>query len=876
MLIPLVSLFILISKAACDPTTIKDDRLLEFSLRAFSNPSHELKSGFALLPLSQVHPKLHFTTWHHDAGKLTAQIPDLDKAIASPSLNHRCSRSGCQVETAKGCLVASTTGFVSIEECSSGYHQQLWRYVPDNKTIHHCSGHVLAWHPYTVTVNETDLFISSVANIYAQTSGELHLIACLNWLMDLNLQWTGDMQQPIGIINQDSPHWSGDNATYNDIAILLASLKASAVKHGLDRLKLGALFVGWPWIYNIQKGPFWQRHPEVRIGRLLNFGRPNLTADTYAYASQPHGVPPGQSLFELFALQWAAFSTSFGLSSVVVRDGFSTYGNYGRYGPFGAKANATMAVNQVWIDGVRSVFRLLKTHSPSTTVIGYSQASSAIGEWMIGLTDLEAIVADGYMDAWIDQSWAGAWQDVTVRKSLALGWTYQHAYILAHRAQIVRGNRVRASKGESACKHYVLHGTFDAYEDWSTINTAPGKLRWGAWAWNLAAYRNATHRLTSDGQYVSWANSWSQVSSGHYVSNPIGVLTGSESRFLSSNLNQAVGQKAWWTSASDVLLVVDLHAMRLAWQRQPSLNYNFWVDEQVGMLLKFGLNVNAVILAEDLPAFVQSSQARPASIIAAGFTNDTDAEIVAALIELGKSMRVLVTGRADILHPSLASAVGILHVNGCDDTTDPQPYVLRSSAWNGTTTAVLAGLCSVQATTDSIRVTVVNSSTPTFIALQTGTLLWAHFNDWLVPKTPDVSFVNLGNSSLFAYVAQWLRPARSIAYMPSSQQSITQEQAMSVLSWQATPQGRAMSGATSMTLLGNLETLNCHGDCSVLSSLGPREVNVSVNSSLAFALVGQDGDLLPQVVDASHQFVLQDKQGTSLLERELSALSIAE
>lgn len=64
--------------------------------------------------------------------------------------------------------------------------------------------------------------------------------------MDLNLQWTGDMQQvrslatlcralsliitlchpqPIGIVNRDSPHWSGNNSTYNDVALLLTSMK---------------------------------------------------------------------------------------------------------------------------------------------------------------------------------------------------------------------------------------------------------------------------------------------------------------------------------------------------------------------------------------------------------------------------------------------------------------------------------------------------------------------------------------------------------------------------------------------------------------------------------------------------------------------------
>ena len=89
------------------------------------------------------------------------------------------------------------------------------------------------------------------------------------------------------------------------------------------------------------------------------------------------------------------------------------------------------------------------------------------------------------MDAWIDQSWSGAWEDVPSRHSTGLGWTHQLGYILAHRAQIEGGNAQRA--GASArpcvgcaarCKHYVLHDTFDSYEGWDTLDNVPLKLAW--------------------------------------------------------------------------------------------------------------------------------------------------------------------------------------------------------------------------------------------------------------------------------------------------------------------------------------------------------------------------------------------------------------
>ena len=134
-------------------------------------------------------------------------------------------------------------------------------------------------------------------------------------------------------------------------------------------------------------------------------------------------------------------------------------------GPCGETACANVTENNLWIDGVRELFKQTKTAAPNTTVIGYSQEQSAVGIWRVGLSDVEALVGDGFIDAYVDQSWAGAWEDVPTRASKTTGWTHHLAYILVHRAQIEGGNRRRRAAGiTSRCRHYVLLGTFDAYE----------------------------------------------------------------------------------------------------------------------------------------------------------------------------------------------------------------------------------------------------------------------------------------------------------------------------------------------------------------------------------------------------------------------------
>ena len=67
------------------------------------------------------------------------------------------------------------------------------------------------------------------------------------------------------------------------------------------------------------------------------------------------------------------------------------------------------------------------------------------GEYRVSAQDLEAYVAEGFIDGWVSQTWAGAWQDVRDRQFLMDGWTPQLAYTGIHRAQISGGNRRRVT-----------------------------------------------------------------------------------------------------------------------------------------------------------------------------------------------------------------------------------------------------------------------------------------------------------------------------------------------------------------------------------------------------------------------------------------------
>ena len=555
-------------------------------------------------------------------------------------------------------LLLDGSGRVGVEECSRSGGSWGFPEVPVGTPLAFAlasqPGQCLSGVGRDPAVQAT-FIINRLAPLLQPTAGRIGLIFDLGWLLDLAMDWNGAPTQRYPIDTGMCPQWS--NATYSDIAIVLGAVKSAAADAGLAALQMGLLFVGWSQIYQIPEGPFFQRHPELLAYHepyspyKFNFSAArSLRADTYPYATSPAGVPQGTSFFDLFGAQFTSTASFLGFDTLVVRDGLSTYANYApRRGPFGASASPDAAENAVWLEAQGAIFSAVRRACPTCFIVGYSSAAGAVAEARIGLFDLESVVALGAMDAWVDQSWAGSWQDVKDRHTLALGWTHQLQYILAHRAAIAGGNLVRAARGEAPCAHYSVTETFDAYEVWSTIRDVPGKLAWGIWAFNTAALRtrNATTGAevlhASDGAYLSWMWSWQ----ADWI--PAENVT-----WLATHLAGAQAAGASLEAVFGPTILYNRGAVSRP--EEPTAFLGEFIDEAAAWLTKFAIGVHSVARMEE--SF--SPERSDGYLVHAPLAPLPSAAAAALMAAAQAGTPLVLTGRASALDPTLQALAGLL------------------------------------------------------------------------------------------------------------------------------------------------------------------------------------------------------------------------
>ena len=257
---------------------------------------------------------------------------------------------------------------------------------------------------------------------------------------------------------------------------------------------------------------------------------------------------------------------------------------YQRAGPHGVVEPSPDAIRRHTQDTSNFV-REVKVANPHALVMMYSNAASALGDWRSNGIDVEQIARDGYLDVWVDQTWAGAWNEVGVRHNSfwnnpTLGWTYQLAYMLMHSATL-SGTKV---------KHYPLIETFDAWESWDVLHTVPERLRWGIWAYSHASVNTPTGIKVPDGSYISWANQGKRLLSGEDVA------------FLNTNISQAVIDAHNMTRVYGPTLVYARSSSK--WQAehaQPNHDVKEWLDEQAGSVIKWPVPVLSATRIEWLP-----------------------------------------------------------------------------------------------------------------------------------------------------------------------------------------------------------------------------------------------------------------------------------
>lgn len=445
--------------------------------------------------------------------------------------------------------------------------------------------------------------------LVADVDGWKGVIINVGWIMDYLLEWNGDLSSEIPLPDSMKTYpWFESEGNiggttqerlriykqrfekaaapqtvayekwrYKDLKELITLLKkCGEVKYKIPDLKIGSFVLGWKSIYEGETSSFGQKHPNI-FWFNYPFMEATLSADPGKYASFPSGIPEGTPFFSFFARQWGELSRSMGLDAIVLRDSFLGVGMYGRWGPYGKIAPENPDKVASWHRATAELVKQTKQANPDALVIGYSNAASAIADWRVNCFDLETTAREGYLDAWIDQTWAGAWNEVGHRPPTEftfwnvqpLGWTYQLAYTLMHAAILADTN----------VHHYVLTETYDAWESWDVIHNAPDRLKWGIWAYAHAAVKTPQGLKMPDGNYISWCNKGKSL------------LSAEDVEFLRKNINEAVLDAQNTTEVYGATLVYCRSAMKWQSENSPATSIKEWIDEYAGSIMKWSIPI---------------------------------------------------------------------------------------------------------------------------------------------------------------------------------------------------------------------------------------------------------------------------------------------
>ncbi|MBK5261204.1 MAG: hypothetical protein JJE17_01375 [Peptostreptococcaceae bacterium] len=442
------------------------------------------------------------------------------------------------------------------------------------------------------------------------------VILNVGWISDYILEWQGDLNQEIKFPkNMKAWGWIKDEGqlagstleriqlwkdrfeklgkpkvinydtwTYADLKKMVLILKNVARdKYNLNDIKIGTSVLGFQSVYGGEKSEFSKRHPNSFMNNAPNL-EAKLSADPQEYGAYPNGIPEGTPLTEFFGKQWGNLSKALNLDVILLRDSYLGVGIYERLGPYGKTAPADPKKVASWSRATADLVKQTKLANPQALVIGYSNAASAVADWRVNCMDLEAIAKEGYLDGYIDQTWAGAWNEVGQRpdgfwNNQLRGWTYQLSNLLIHAAVLA----------DTKVHHCFVTETFDAWEMFDIIHNSQEKLRWGIWAYSHAAVKTPKGLKMPSGSCISWCNKGKILLSKEDVS------------FIAKTTNAAFFDAQETKEVFGPTMVYCRSAMEWKSGNRPDQSIKEWIDEQTGTLMKWAVPVMSVTRSEYLP-----------------------------------------------------------------------------------------------------------------------------------------------------------------------------------------------------------------------------------------------------------------------------------
>ncbi len=619
-----------------------------------------------------------------------------------------------------------------------------------------------------------ETLLTRIAPLLADVEGNYGIFFNVGWLIDLVTEWTGNPQQTIPTRSRRTALWAAQ--TYAHLRDFVALLRDHARQHNFPDLKIGVLFVEWAhvvWppelkIYDFESD-WYSRHPELYEPPKSFIGMPDLHpikrlhTDTYPYAAFPDGIQENTYFPEFFGAQWGNLAEFLNLDAIHLRDGFTGPMIYTRNGPFGTSAPSDPQIVVAFSQAVRDLYKFVKLANPQKLVFGYSSAISPVADWRVGCVDFESLVADGYIDAWVEQTWGGAWQDWW--HQLWKGWTFQTANLLTRGAIIAKANEQR----ETPCQFYNLIETWDGWEHWDTLHQVPHKLRWAMWAFSHAGVVTPAGIKVPDGSYISWMNNGEMQ-----------LLSEADIQFVAENLNQAQTSATQIEQIYGAALVYNRPMMAWLAENHPDWNASEWIDDQAALLMKWGVPILSITRTEwltdhDLLILQTAGQLSP--------------EFKQKLLTRQKP--VLATGRADLLDNDLQSKLGI---RARGELLEAEFYVSHGENTPSYDRPYLPDHASIEVS-EGTQIHYQTHHTP--LVTQNKNWLYWQPNDWSEPFNPFVPKYQLGSTYPHFLVARLIHELSRQHHL-SYVENIERPQPIAFHLWK--------SAGKVHVLLGNLET----------------------------------------------------------------------